>query len=90
MPKYHDYPLEEIGDACMEHIKKGATIYQKFTCADCGARLMMDIPNTLFTEGTCDKCGHVTDIRQAGCNYLLISKGFDEELLKKMEDEGDD
>jgi hypothetical protein len=88
MTKYRDYPLEEIGDACMEHIKNGATIYQKFTCADCGARLMMDIPNTLFTEGTCDKCGHTTNIRKTGCNYLLTTKDISAAL--KEEDEGDD
>lgn len=85
-PKYNDYPLDEIGDACMNLIAKGATIYQKFTCTSCGKRLMMDIPNTLFTEGTCDSCGHVTDIRETGCNYLVTAKNLSAKEIKEILD----
>ena len=73
MPKYNNYPLEEIQEACLKHIKNGANIYQKFTCAGCGARLMMPVPNIIFTEGSCDKCDHITDLEKDGCNYLLTT-----------------
>jgi hypothetical protein len=69
--KYNDYPWDEIVKAVNQHIANGATIYQKFSCEKCGQRLTMDVPNILFYEGTCDRCGHTTDIRKRGCNYLL-------------------
>jgi hypothetical protein len=31
----------------------------------------MEEPNTFYTTGSCDNCGHVTDIAKNGCNYLL-------------------
>lgn len=70
-----DFPLDEIAQAVQEHIDNGCLIFQKFTCAGCGQRLVIDIPNRLYTSGNCDKCGHVTDIQKQGCNYMLIKSG---------------
>lgn len=66
-----DYPFAEIAEAVEKHAAKGAECYQKFTCASCGQRLTMEEPNVLYKTGTCDKCGHVTNIEEQGCNYLL-------------------
>lgn len=66
-----DYPFDEIVEAVERHAQNGFNCYQKFTCEKCGERLTMDIPNMLFERGTCDKCGHISDIRKNGCNYLL-------------------
>jgi hypothetical protein len=69
--KHKDYPLEEIAAACKDLIEnQGATIYQKFTCVNCGSRQTIDEPNTLFTSGICEKCKHETDIVEHGCNYM--------------------
>ena len=73
-PKYNNYPLKEIEEACLQHIKNGATIYQKYTCSGCGTRLMMQTPNIIFTEGACDRCDAITDIAKDGCNYLLTTE----------------
>lgn len=35
----------------------------------------MEEPNILYKAGTCDKCGHVTDIEKQGCNYMLHIEG---------------
>jgi hypothetical protein len=51
----------------------GWTVYQKFTCENCGQRLTIHEPNVFYAAGTCDKCNHVTDIAKNGCNYLLSS-----------------
>ncbi len=31
----------------------------------------MDEPSKFFATGKCEACGHVTDVRAAGCNYML-------------------
>lgn len=67
-----DYPLAEVAKTIEKLIENGHVIYQKFTCAVCGARLTMEEPNTLFTSGTCE-CGYTTPIKK--CNYLLVMKG---------------
>jgi hypothetical protein len=70
--KPQDYPLDIIAAECENLIKtKGATIYQKFTCANCGSRQTIDEPNTLFTSGICEECKHETDIKKNGCNFLV-------------------
>ena len=56
-------------------IEKGATIYQKFQCEKCGTPQHMETPNAFYTFGKCEECGHVTDILNNGCNYLLVVEG---------------
>jgi predicted RNA-binding Zn-ribbon protein involved in translation (DUF1610 family) len=67
-----DFPFEEIADRVDGLIGEGATVYQKFTCVGCGQRLTMEEPNVLYTQGECDRCGAVTDLKAQGCNYLLV------------------
>ena len=67
-PKHmHDYPIEECRVTADKAIENGYTIYQRFSCEQCGQRLTMDVPNVFFTSGGCDKCGHTTAITH--CNY---------------------
>jgi hypothetical protein len=75
MTKYNDYPFDDIVKAVQEHAAKGHHCYQKFTCSGCGARLAIDVPNTMHTLGTCDQCGATTDIKKNGCNYLVVIPG---------------
>ena len=72
--KYNDYPLSEIAEAVERLAGKGWECYQKFTCEKCGERLTMEPANTLYTSGKCDKCGHLTDIKKNGCNYLAVGR----------------
>jgi hypothetical protein len=74
MPKYNDYPLEEVVAQVDKTLAENprAEFFQKFTCSGCGQRLTIDKPNSFHTIGTCDKCSAVTDIRIRGCNYLLV------------------
>ncbi len=65
-----DLPLSECAQKAEDMIAAGGTIYQKFTCGKCGNRLVMDVPNTFYVKGSCDRCGHVTDIKY--CGFLLI------------------
>jgi hypothetical protein len=73
MTIYNDYPFAEIVKACAEKIAAGHSIHQKFTCSSCGSRQTMAEPNRLFTSGYCEECGAITDIKQQGCNYMLIA-----------------
>src|SRR5262245_9094404 len=86
--KYNDYPIQECADAVEPLIAKGATIYQKWTCDNCGRRIVGNDPNTFTRKGHCEHCGHITDIDKKGCNYLLIAPGdVGMEYLKGITDD---
>ena len=65
-----DYPLDEIeakANAAMASIPN-SVVYFKFTCENCRSRQTFDVPNTLYTTGKCEECGHVTTIKVYGFN----------------------
>ena len=60
MTDHHDLPFDEIVALAEVQIRKGATVWFKFTCPNCGTRQTSDTPNTIHTEGyTCEACAHV-------------------------------
>jgi len=67
-----DFDFDEVAKQSFDLVCKGATIHQKWTCAGCGTRQTMEVPNKMFTRGICEECGHETDIKARGCNYLAI------------------
>lgn len=69
---YNDYPLSVIAESMTKQIRRGAVCFQKFTCAGCGNRLTQEVPNVLYTKGTCDNCDTITDIEKQGCNFMFI------------------
>lgn len=78
MPTYQDAPLDEVSSAAEAQVLAGNEIHQKFTCAACGDRVMVDEPNRIFTQGRHDDCrvepGYITDLKVQGCNYLIVAK----------------
>lgn len=74
MTQGNDYPFDEVFEKVKRLAEHGFDCYQKFTCAGCGARLTMDVPNVLYETGTCHECPATTDIRKSGCNYLMHAK----------------
>jgi len=74
-PLFKDYPFADVYKTADDMIRKGWTVYQKFTCEQCKTRQTIDVPNTFYTEGSCEECKHITDLRKAGCN-LLIMRGL--------------
>lgn len=75
MPKYNDYPIAECAKEADKIIAMGGKVYQKFTCEACGQRLTVDTPNVFYLTGSCDQCGHITDLTVKGCNYLIVAPG---------------
>lgn len=69
------YPFQVCAISANERITRGYTIHQQFLCSACGAKQTMDVPNTLYTSGKCEECGHVTNIEADGCNYMLTVGG---------------
>jgi ribosomal protein S27AE len=67
-----DFPLMECAKTASLLIDDGATVHQKYTCANCGSRQIMAEANKFFTEGQCEKCSHITNIQLSGCNYMVI------------------
>ncbi len=66
-----NYPYWEVADRARRFADVGCKIFQKFTCADCGEHMVMEVPNVLYKTGQCDICGNYTDIEDAGCNFII-------------------
>ena len=58
---YKDYPFYEVAKQAEELVQKGGTVYQKFTCENCGSRQTMDEEYKFFTTGKCEECGFICD-----------------------------
>jgi hypothetical protein len=67
---FRDFPFGEVVTKAQALAAAGHDVYQKFTCAGCGARLTMEEPNDFHETGTCDRCNVITDIKARGCNYM--------------------
>jgi hypothetical protein len=64
------HPFDDVAAYAAKWIAQGATIFQQFNCAHCGAKQTMDVPNKFFEQGKCEECGKVTNIKRKGCNFL--------------------
>ena len=68
--KYDDLPFTEALAKAQQHRRNGALVYQKWTCAGCGARLA-GAPNHWTTNGKCDEvegkpgCDVITEDRKS-------------------------
>jgi ribosomal protein S27E len=67
-----DLPLTELYIEAEARIAEGYIVFFKFTCEQCHARLTFSEPNTLYTDGECDKCGHVTHLKYGG--FLIVKR----------------
>lgn len=70
------YPFNDVLKQADAAIAKGAQAFQQFTCSGCGAKQTMEEPDTFYTSGKCEECGHITDIRTDGCNFMVIAGGM--------------
>lgn len=67
-----DHPFYEVFAQANEVIEKtGGKVFFKFTCENCMSRQTFAEPNTLYKEGSCEECGHVTNVEKRGCGFLL-------------------
>jgi len=89
MRNEHDGTFAEIVREMDTAIERGYIVFQKFTCGGCGARQNMDVPNSLYTSGHCEECGHVTNLQQDGCGFkaVLATEPFYTKVLWKDEGE---
>jgi len=68
---YEDFPFAEIAAKGKDLVDRGCDVFFKWTCVGCGARQVFDTPNVLYTQGKCEECGTITDLREHGGNYAL-------------------
>ena len=87
MSRAKDFPFLEVCQKADAAIKSGWTVHQKFTCAGCGARQTIEKPNVFYTSGECEECQHVTDLREAGCNYMMHN--LPDEVVRVVQKEGE-
>lgn len=81
-----DHPFYDVCARADKLIQGGATLFQKFSCVNCGNRLTMPDPNVFYKLGTCDKCDATTNIEETGCNYLLTI-GVPDHILREALDQ---
>lgn len=72
MANNKDFPFLEVAETADQAVRNGGTIYQKWSCDGCGARITGSKPNLFTKSGKCDHCGTITDIVKKGCDYLLL------------------
>jgi hypothetical protein len=65
-----DIPWDDLLRQAQAAIGKGATVFQKFTCAGCGARQTICSANIFHRAGQCEECQHVTDLVAAGGGFM--------------------
>lgn len=68
-----DIPLMQAAHDANKHVMEGHDVYQKFTCAHCGARQTMEVPNAFYMQGKCEECSKITTIVE--CGYALVMGG---------------
>jgi len=66
------YPLYEAAANADALVRAGATVWQQFLCENCGTKQTMGVENQFFTQGQCEECGHITDLRVTGCNFMAL------------------
>ena len=66
------HPFDEVVANAQRLILLGAQTFQQFNCQVCGTKQTMDEPDKFFTQGLCEECGGLTDIRKNGCNLLVM------------------
>jgi hypothetical protein len=64
------HPFDEVAKNAKARMADGWTIYQQFNCAKCGTKQTMPDANKFYSQGICEECKHVTDIRRDGCNFM--------------------
>ena len=66
------HPFHDVVKQAEAVMERGGKVYQQFNCAGCGVKQTMDDVNVFHTMGHCEECGHITDIKKDGCNFLVI------------------
>lgn len=71
-------------------LQKGGAVYFKFTCAKCGARQTFPEANGIHATGTCEECGHTTDLladprARVGYSAILPSDPGSEQARRVLE-----
>jgi hypothetical protein len=67
------FPLSDILVVTHNMRYEGYVLFQQFNCSGCGIKQTMSEPNSFYTSGKCEACGHVTDIAKDGCNYMAAT-----------------
>ena len=64
------HPWNDVLRDAKLKMDQGFKVFQQFNCMYCGAKQTMEVPNTFYERGTCERCGSTTDIVKDGMNYM--------------------
>lgn len=70
------HPFKDVIATAIERMKAGNKIHLQFNCAKCGEKQTFDEENFLSEKGKCEECGHITSLKDDGCNLLVIMSGM--------------
>jgi hypothetical protein len=67
------YPFDTIIATARERMMAGMKIHLQFNCAKCGMKQTFEQEDYLSERGQCEECGHITSLKDDGCNLMVIS-----------------
>lgn len=70
--KNRDVPYDECCAMAKSYFDMGARVFQKWTCDGCGDRVTASKPNAFYKYAMHEDCGHITNIMEKGCGFMLI------------------
>ena len=66
------HPFADSHAAAVDVMRRGGKIFQQFLCGQCGTKQTMEHANRWYASGLCEECGHETNLREAGCNFMVV------------------
>jgi uncharacterized protein (DUF983 family) len=69
------YPFDQVIASARERMMAGMRIHLQFNCDNCGMKQTFEQEDYLSERGQCEECGHITSLKDKGCNLMVISGG---------------
>lgn len=66
------HPFDEVITNARKQMSSGYGIHLQFNCAKCGKKQTFEEQNYLSETGRCEECGHITSLKNDGCNFMLV------------------
>jgi len=66
-------PFAEVQRQADAFVRKGGKIYQTWRCLFCGETVIANTSNYWTELGHHESCGHITNLRERGCDFVGIA-----------------
>lgn len=69
------HPFNDVIETAHQRMLEGWVVHLQFNCAKCGVKQTFAEENYLSASGRCEECGHITSLKNDGCNLLVMRGG---------------